>query len=304
VGEEGLKLLQYCSWENPQFSQALLTELLWHCGFAYWHDMRHHTDLLLHILLIEDSWQHHRIHNALIGETRSCKLMQQSTDKIPLSIVKGFPEDREGLLETIQRNRMNYQKRAYQCIKCLVHLFRKSSIALNMLHGNPTISGAWSAAVEWLHDELERQRGVANQYNYTSWSPPTQSNDNTNSFILERSQSAKNILQMAFELCPDEVSSFSSIMSSFYLRFLLSLLHFMQDQEETNDSEIETNDEYQQQSNVKICKETANENVSNTVDSAENGPQVANAEEDVNKLGEKIDTMKIISYRTTQVRYK
>lgn len=70
VGEEGLKLLQYCSWENPQFSQALLTELLWHCSFAYWHDMRHHTELLLHILLIDDSWQHHRIHNALMGKSK------------------------------------------------------------------------------------------------------------------------------------------------------------------------------------------------------------------------------------------
>lgn len=68
IGDDGLKLLQYCSWENPQFSQALLTELLWHCGFAYWHDMRHHTELLLHILLMEDSWQHHRIHNALMGK--------------------------------------------------------------------------------------------------------------------------------------------------------------------------------------------------------------------------------------------
>lgn len=67
VGEDGIKLLQYCSWENPQFSQSILTELLWHCGFAYWHDMRYHTEILLQILLIEDSWQHHRIHNALIG---------------------------------------------------------------------------------------------------------------------------------------------------------------------------------------------------------------------------------------------
>lgn len=121
-------------------------------------------------------------------------------------MILGFPEDREGLLETIQRNRLNYQKRAYQCIKCLVHLFRKSPVALNMLHGNPTIAQAWSHAVEWLHDELERQRGVASQYNYSSWSPPAQSNENTNSFVLERSQSAKNILQMAFELCPEEVS--------------------------------------------------------------------------------------------------
>lgn len=74
-----------------------------------------------------------------------------------------------------------------------------------MLHGNPTVAQSWSHSVEWLHDELERQRGVVNQYNYSSWSPPTQSNENTNSFILERSLSAKNILQLAIELCPDEV---------------------------------------------------------------------------------------------------
>lgn len=117
----------------------------------------------------------------------------------------GVSEDREGLLDTIQRNRLNYQKRAYQCIKCLVQLFRKSPLAHSMLQGNHGISRPWARAVEWLHDELDRQRGVASQYNYSSWSPPAQSNENTNSFILERSQSAKNILQMAFELCPEEV---------------------------------------------------------------------------------------------------
>lgn len=74
-----------------------------------------------------------------------------------------------------------------------------------MLHANPQISRPWASAVEWLHDELDSKRGVASQYNYSSWSPPAQSNENTNSFVLERSQSAKNILQMAFELCPEEV---------------------------------------------------------------------------------------------------
>ena len=64
----------------------------------------------------------------------------------------------------------------------------------------------WTTAVEWLHEELDRQRGVASQYNYSAWSPPAQSNDNTNSFILERSQSARNILSLAFELLPEEVS--------------------------------------------------------------------------------------------------
>ncbi|XP_037709570.1 probable ubiquitin carboxyl-terminal hydrolase FAF isoform X2 [Drosophila subpulchrella] len=184
VGDEGLKLLQYCSWENPHFSRAVLTELLWQCGFAYCHDMRHHTDLLLNILLIDDSWQHHRIHNAL----------------------NGVAEEREGLLETIQRAKTHYQKRAYQIIKCLTQLFHKSPIALQMLNTNPTISRHWSIAVEWLQDELERQRGIGCQYNSYSWSPPAQSNDNTNGYMLERSQSAKNTWTMAYELCPDEVS--------------------------------------------------------------------------------------------------
>lgn len=77
---------------------------------------------------------------------------------------------------------------------------------MNMLNSNPAIIQAWSLAVEWLHEELEKQRGVSSsQYNYSSWSPPAQSNENTNSFILERSQSAKNILQLAIELCPEEV---------------------------------------------------------------------------------------------------
>ncbi|XP_032597478.1 probable ubiquitin carboxyl-terminal hydrolase FAF isoform X3 [Drosophila grimshawi] len=202
VGDEGLKLLQYCSWENPHFSRAVLTELLWQCGYAYCHDMRHHTDLLLNILLIEDSWQHHRIHNAL----------------------NGVAEEREGLLDTIQRAKTHYQKRAYQIIKCLTQLFHKSPIALQMLNTNPTISRHWSVAVEWLQDELERQRGIGCQYNSYSWSPPAQSNDNTNGYMLERSQSAKNTWSMAYELCPEE-----------------------QDQEENNESDLESNDDNKQQ---------------------------------------------------------
>ncbi|XP_017872976.1 PREDICTED: probable ubiquitin carboxyl-terminal hydrolase FAF isoform X2 [Drosophila arizonae] len=208
VGEEGLKLLQYCSWENPHFSRAVLTELLWQCGFAYCHDMRHHTDLLLNILLIEDSWQHHRIHNAL----------------------NGVAEEREGLLETIQRAKTHYQKRAYQIIKCLTQLFHKSPIALQMLNTNPTITRHWTIAVEWLQDELERQRGIGCQYNSYSWSPPAQSNDNTTGYMLERSQSAKNTWSMAYELCPEEVSEKATT-----------------DQEENNESDLESNDDNKQE---------------------------------------------------------
>lgn len=181
VGDEGLKLIQYCCWENPHFSRCILTELLWQCGFAYCQDMRHHTDLLLHVLLIEDSWQNHRIHNALMG----------------------VAEERGGLLETILKTKTHYQKRAYQIIKCLTQLFHKSSVALAMLNSNEHIGKNWLMAVEWLQEELDKQRGIGCQYNY-SWSPPAQSNDNTNGYMLERSQSAKNTWSLAYELCQDE----------------------------------------------------------------------------------------------------
>lgn len=66
--EDTVKLLQYCCWENPHLSRTVLSELLWQIGFAYTHELRHHTDLLLTILLMEDSWQTHRVHNALKGK--------------------------------------------------------------------------------------------------------------------------------------------------------------------------------------------------------------------------------------------
>lgn len=74
-----------------------------------------------------------------------------------------------------------------------------------MLNTNQMLTRQWVMAVEWLQDELDRQR-IGGNYNYSSWSPPAQSNESTNSFILERSLSAKNILRRALEFCPDEVS--------------------------------------------------------------------------------------------------
>lgn len=187
VGEDGLKLLQYCCWENPVFSRNVLVELLWQCGFTYWHDLRHHTDMLLNILVMEDSWQNHRIHNALLG----------------------VAEEREGLLEIIQRTKTHYQKRAYQIMKCLVQLFKTCPCAHDMLLTNFKVTTQWVMACEWLREELER-RVPSNQYSYSSWSHSTvvssaATNDNSNGYMLERSQSAKNLLTLAFELCPTEV---------------------------------------------------------------------------------------------------
>lgn len=199
AGDDGVKLLQYCSWENPHFSRSVLTELLWHCGFTYFQDMRRHTELLLNILLVEDSWQNHRIHNALMG----------------------VADERAGLLETIQKVKQHYEKRAYQIIKCLVQLFRESRVAATMLNTNQNIARHWTLAVEWLQEELDRKRGVTSQYNYSSWSPPAPTNDNL-AYMLLRSQSAENTLQMAAELCPEEVR-----IRFLYRRFCFYLMESM-----------------------------------------------------------------------------
>lgn len=179
--EESVKLLQYCSWENPNFSRVVLSELLWQIAFAYCQELRHHMELLLYILLIEDSWQTHRIRNAL----------------------KGVPEEREGLLETIARSKNHYQKRAYQCIKCMVALFSKCRAAQTMLHAHSELRNQWTQAVSWLQEELVKRYPAPSQYSYNTWSPPAQSNESSNGYFLERSNSARNTLERAMELLPE-----------------------------------------------------------------------------------------------------
>lgn len=48
-------------------------------------------------------------------------------------MLKGIPDDRDGLFDTIQRSKNHYQKRAYQCIKCMVALFSNCSVAYQIL---------------------------------------------------------------------------------------------------------------------------------------------------------------------------
>lgn len=73
----------------------------------------------------------------------------------PLNL-PGIPDDREGLFDTIARSKNHHQKRAYQCIKCMVTLFVSCPAAANMLQSNGDLKRKWSSAVEWLNDELER----------------------------------------------------------------------------------------------------------------------------------------------------
>lgn len=183
TSEDTIKLLKFCSWENPHFSSMVLNDLLWQISYSYTYELRPYLDLLLHMLLLEDSWQNHRIHNAL----------------------KGIPDDRDGLFDTIQRSKNHHQKRAYQCIKCMVTLFSSCAAAAHMLHSNGDLKRKWTSSVEWLNDELERRQYPTNpQYGYNNWSPPAQSNETSNGYFLERSHSARITLAKAYELCPEE----------------------------------------------------------------------------------------------------
>lgn len=138
-------------------------------------------EILLSILIIEDSWQTHRIHNAL----------------------KGVPEDKDGLLDTINRAKNHYQKRAYQCIKCMVALFSRCATAQKMLHTHADLKRQWILAVNWLQEEMERKYPQNSQYTYSTWSPPAQSNENSSGYFLERSSSARKTLERALELMPE-----------------------------------------------------------------------------------------------------
>ncbi|KAG1670256.1 putative ubiquitin carboxyl-terminal hydrolase FAF-X [Nymphon striatum] len=181
--DETPKLLKFCCWENPSVSHFVLMELLWQIAYSYTYELKPYFDLLLHILLVEDSWQSHRIPIALKGV-----------------------EDREGMFDTIKRNMTHHQKRAYQCIKFMVNLFNICQCAANMLQSNGELKRKWISAVNWLNKELEKHKPYPSnsQYPYNSWSPPAQSNETANGFFLERSHSARVTLAKAFELCPDE----------------------------------------------------------------------------------------------------
>lgn len=200
AGDDGLRLLQFCCWENPTYSRSVLSELLWMCSLTGHHlqDMRHHTELLLHVLLIQDSWQNHRVHNAL----------------------NGVLDERDGLFTVMDRMKKNYPRRAYQLVKLLVSLFKQCPLANSMLHKSADLAQKWTEAVEWLQESLDRQRsgGSYGGYNWPGGAGNYEggnaggsggsvgTSSSTSAYMLERNPSTKNTLRMACELCPDEVS--------------------------------------------------------------------------------------------------
>ncbi|XP_063547239.1 probable ubiquitin carboxyl-terminal hydrolase FAF-X isoform X2 [Cydia strobilella] len=182
VCEESIRLVQFLCWEHAGWSRMALAELLWQMAYAYCHELRRHSDALTALLLMEDSWQHHRIHN----------------------VIKGVSEERPGLLETASRARGHYQKRAYACVKLVVGVMCRAPSAVRAVHAQPEARRRWRQLLAWLQDELDRKYGPGGYGSYGTWSPPGTSNETSSGYFLERSNSARKTLEKAYQLYPED----------------------------------------------------------------------------------------------------
>ncbi|XP_065840857.1 ubiquitin carboxyl-terminal hydrolase 9X-like [Oscarella lobularis] len=168
AAEDTLQLFKFLCWENPTMSRMVLTELLY-------------QDLLYCILMLDDSWQHARL----------------------LNCVRRFQENQlDGILDIIRRSTNNQPKRSYQCIKMLVNLFTTSRVA-NELLKDESMYRPFKALVDWLGDKLDK-RPYGHSYSHNNSCPPAQSNESSQGYFLERSNSASQILTKAYDLLPED----------------------------------------------------------------------------------------------------
>uniref|UniRef100_A0A1X7THH0 Ubiquitin carboxyl-terminal hydrolase n=1 Tax=Amphimedon queenslandica TaxID=400682 RepID=A0A1X7THH0_AMPQE len=192
--EETLRFLGFCSWENWEFSAVVIADLLMEIATVQPFDMRPYLDLLYHLLTMADSWQHTRIRAMFLG-------LQDRVD---------------GMMTMIQHGQTHVvqQKRAYLCIKFIINLCSRCQLTMVVLDEDVHLKRLWQFSIQWLQNELDRRQYTTSTYPYTGWSPPAQSNEVSNSYFLERSNSAKMTLSRARELFPIEVEQFESNIES------------------------------------------------------------------------------------------
>lgn len=113
----------------------------------------------------------------------------------------GLSDDKDGLIDIVDRNKTSHPKKAYLFMKCITNMIERGNVAHKVIQSSPELSRKWNLAIDWLNHELDRRAPGGSSYAYTtsSWSPP--SNESSNgSFFLERSLSAKVTLEKAMDL--------------------------------------------------------------------------------------------------------
>lgn len=180
-GEDTIKLLKFLVWENWEMSLVVLNELVTQLSTCQVIETRQYTDLLMHIAQLDDSWMHRRL----------------------VVMLKGQEGRVEGLVAIIQEAKARHHKKAYLAIKFLVNLFHESQLAVCVLHEDADLKQLWQYAIKWLRSEMDR-KSYSTSYPYSNWSPPAQSNELTNGYFLERSNSALLTLDKAYQVLPPE----------------------------------------------------------------------------------------------------
>jgi len=188
--EDTIKLMKFLCWENMNFSLVLLNELLWMITYHYSYELKPHLDMLYNVLGMCDSWQANRISFAFNG--------------IPYS-------KKDGLFEIIASSQNNYQKRGYQIIKMLVQLFTSCELAVELVNKDEELKKKWKSSRSWFFNEMEKCR-MYNMPNYTYFQSP-QSNETSQTYYLERTQSARITLEKAMKIFPPSANSTNNSIS-------------------------------------------------------------------------------------------
>lgn len=184
--EECISLLKFCCWENWEFSLLVISEIIFELSNSHNYELRQFMDLMLNILMLEDSWQRKRV----------------------LLTLKGITNDVDSLFDIIHNSRMHYQKRAYLALKLVLQIVQFCPFTKEFLMNDYTIKRRYMMAVDWLNDELSRRMMTSAYSNYNNaWSHSTSNETSTNSMFLERTNSSQNLLANAkVYYVPDQVT--------------------------------------------------------------------------------------------------
>ncbi|ELT87807.1 hypothetical protein CAPTEDRAFT_215538 [Capitella teleta] len=164
-------MILYASFCNCPFSLNVIINIMTQCSSAPSNELKTLFQVLLEMLLLEDSLQLKRLQWVIDGHSEDDAETQY-----------------EGMLAIIKANHLNDSRRSYQCIKFLVALATKCGLAKDYLMQSST---KWQWAVNWLKKKMT-------EYYWPSTSTNTvTSNEDSNSHSFQRTISAQDTLAEA-----------------------------------------------------------------------------------------------------------
>ncbi|CAF3635592.1 unnamed protein product [Rotaria socialis] len=203
--EELHGLIRFLVWENPNVTCAILHEMVGSFSKLYANDLRSHLDILYLVLSVEDSWQEARILCVLKGTPISNEKQINNENALPSTTLnKNQKNTCQTLFDIFSKLELSSEKRAYQLVKTLYLLFAKCGSAVSLLQTDQDVKRHWIHVVRWLRDQLDGQNHIPSNHSYYPTQGPIASNDISQGYFLERTQSAQSLLEKAWDLCSEK----------------------------------------------------------------------------------------------------